>query len=161
MSSTDPLRAHLLKALDWGDAHVDFDAALKGLHADKRGVRPPGGAYSVWELLEHMRIAQHDILDFCVNPDYEQMSWPDDYWPSSPAPPSPHAWDDAVARIRRDRETLQQLVRDVPDLFAGIPHGSGQTYLREVLLVADHTAYHVGQLVLVRRLLGVWTTDAP
>jgi hypothetical protein len=161
MTDTEALRAHLVKLLDWHDAHADFEAAIAGIPPVARGRTPAGATHSPWQLVEHIRIAQHDILDFCVNPDYEQMSWPDDYWPSSPAPPSPHAWDDAVARIRRDRETLQQLVRDVPDLFAGIPHGSGQTYLREVLLVADHTAYHVGQLVLVRRLLGVWTTDAP
>jgi uncharacterized damage-inducible protein DinB len=157
MSSNDPLRAHLLKALEWGDAHVDFDAALKGLLPEKRGVRPPGGSYSVWELLEHMRIAQHDILDFCRNPDYAEMKWPDDYWPGSPAPASAAAWDGAVASFKEDREAMKALASDSTlDLFAKIPHGSGQTYLREVLLVVDHNAYHLGQIVAVRRQLSNW-----
>ena len=157
MSSTDPLRSHLLKALDWGDAHVDFDAALKGVPADRRGVRPPGGQYSVWELLEHMRIAQHDILDFCRNPHYVEKKWPDDYWPKNPAPPSAAAWDEAVATFKSDRDAMKVLTSDSTlDLFAKIPHGSGQTFLREVLLVVDHNAYHLGQIVAVRRQLSNW-----
>ena len=157
MSSNDPLRSHLLKALDWGEAHVDFDAALKGLPADKRGMRPPGGSYSVWELLEHMRIAQHDILDFCRNPSYVEKKWPDDYWPKSPAPASAAAWDDAVASFKADREAMKALTTDPTlDLFAKIPHGSGQTYLREVLLIVDHNAYHLGQIVAVRKQLSNW-----
>lgn len=157
MSSNDPLRSHLLKALDWGEAHVDFDAALKGLPADERGMRPPGGSYSVWELLEHMRIAQHDILDFCRNPSYVEKKWPDDYWPKSPAPASAAAWDDAVASFKADREAMKALTTDPTlDLFAKIPHGSGQTYLREVLLIVDHNAYHLGQIVAVRKQLSNW-----
>ena len=160
MTDKDALRAHLVTLLDWRDAHLEFEAAIAGIPPVARGRTPSGASHSPWQLLEHIRLAQHDILDFCVNPTYKERSWPDDYWPSSPAPPSAEAWDETVARIRRDREALQQLVRDTPDLLSPIPHGSGQTYLREVLLVADHTAYHVGQLVLVRRLLGVWITDA-
>jgi len=104
-----------------------------------------------------MRIAQHDILDFCVNRDYKEMSWPDDYWPMSPEPTSGSAWKESVEQFKRDRAALQRRARDSSiDLEARIPHGTGQTYLRELLLVADHTAYHLGELLVVRRLLGAW-----
>jgi hypothetical protein len=110
----------------------------------------------VWQLLEHVRLAQHDILDFCVNPDYREMRWPDDYWPA-PGPPSEEAWIESLVACRRDRDALIALARDPRiDLFARIPHGDGQTYLRELLLAADHAAYHVGQMVMVRQLLGIW-----
>jgi hypothetical protein len=113
--------------------------------------------YSAWQLLEHLRIAQHDILDFCRNPHYTEMKWPDDYWPSSPTPPSARAWNESIRQFRADRDGLRELALDRSiDLNAKIPHGSGQTYLREIVLVADHTAYHVGELVLLRRLLGAW-----
>lgn len=157
MSSNDPFRAHLLKVLDWHEAHVDFDAAVKGIPADRQGAVAPGSAYSPWQLLEHLRIAQHDILDFCRNPTYAEMKWPDDYWPTSPAPPTPNAWNESIGAFTRDREALKQLVADPQlDLFAKIPHGTGQTYLREVFLVIDHNAYHLGQLVAIRRQLGLW-----
>ena len=104
-----------------------------------------------------MRITQHDILDFCRNADYEEIKWPDDYWPASPEPPSPTAWDESISAFREDRAALEALALDESiDLFAKIPHGSGQTYLREILLVADHNAYHLGQLVAVRKQLGAW-----
>ena len=152
IASTDPLRAQLARLLDWQDAHATFDAAVAGLAPALRGVRPPDSPHSPWELVEHVRLTQHDILDFCRNPAYEEPSWPADYWPATPAPPTPAAWDECLAAVRRDREALARLAADpAVDLFATIPHGSGQTYLRELLLVADHTAYHVGQLVLVRR----------
>jgi uncharacterized damage-inducible protein DinB len=151
------LRAQLATYLDWREAHADFDAAVDGIPADKRGVAPAGLPHSPWQLLEHLRITQHDILDFCVNPQYREMKWPDDYWPASASPPSPQAWEKSVSAYRRDREAMQALARDTSiDLFATIPHGSGQTCLREILLVVDHAAYHVGQIVLVRRLLGIW-----
>ena len=112
--------------------------------------------YSPWQLLEHMRIAQHDIFDFCRNPNYVEMKWPDDYWPN-PEPPGADAWEKSVAAFRRDREALKQFFADPSlDLLAAIPHGTGQTYLREALLIADHNAYHLGQLVAVRRVLGNW-----
>lgn len=155
--ASDPLREQLIKCLDWDEAHVDFAAATKGIPADKRGVTPPGLPHSAWQLVEHLRIAQEDIYDFCVNPDYKEMKWPDDYWPA-PMPPTASAWDECLAAYRRDNDKMKALVRNQPDLFARIPHGSSphQTYLRAVLLVADHAGYHLGQLVLVRRQLGIW-----
>lgn len=157
MDSADALRSQLLKLLDWEDAHAGFDAVAAGIPPSHYGSVPPGLPHSPWQLLEHLRIAQYDILDFCRNPQYEELAWPDAYWPSSSSPPSPEAWEESVASFRRDREALKTLAADPDlDLFAAIPHGEGQTYLREVLLVADHTSYHVGQLILVRRLLGIW-----
>jgi hypothetical protein len=152
-------REHLAKLLSWEDAHVAFDAAVANLPPAVRGQAPAGLPYSPWQLVEHLRITQHDILEFCRNPAYVELSWPDDYWPSSSAPSSPAAWDDSVRRFQQDRAALQELARDPAiDLEARIPHGSGQTYLRELLLAADHAAYHVGELVVVRRLLGVWSS---
>ena len=151
------LRAHLGRILDWEDAHASFERAIEGLPARLRGVTPAGWAHSAWQLLEHLRICQHDILDFCRNPKYVEMAM-EDYWPPSAAPPSAKAWSASVAAVRRDRAALKKLAADgKTDLFARIPHGSGQTYLRELLLVADHNAYHVGQLVALRRALGSWS----
>ena len=157
MMAIDPLRQQLADALAWKDAHVDFEAAIEGIPVEKRGARPHGLPYSAWQLVEHVRIAQHDILDFCVNPDYEEMTWPDDYWPSSPEPPDAAAWDESVRQYKADRDEVARMATDPAiDLTATIPHGQGQTYAREVLLVLDHAAYHVGELVLLRRLLGIW-----
>jgi hypothetical protein len=152
------LRDQLARALGWGEAHLSLEDAVADLPAPLRGQAPAGLPYSPWQLLEHIRITQHDILDFCRNPKYREMKWPDDYWPRSPAPPSDSAWDDSVRRIRQDRAALEALARDAAvDLTARIPHGTGQTYLREILLVIDHTAYHLGELIVVRRLLGAWS----
>jgi uncharacterized damage-inducible protein DinB len=151
------LRELVAKLLAWEDAHVGFDAAVADLAPDHRGVRPAGVPWSAWQLVEHLRIAQEDILDFCRNPDYREMKWPDDYWPTSPEPPSTDAWTASLERFVADRRALQQLAADPSiNLGARIAHGSGQTYIRELLLVADHTSYHVGQLILLRRILGVW-----
>jgi len=153
------LRAQLRRILAWQDAHVGFEKSVEGLSPKLRGVRVVGFPHSAWELLEHMRITQHDILDFCRNPGYTEMTWPDDYWPKSAEPPSERAWDDSIAAFRDDRAALEALAADESiDLFATIPHGDGQTYLRELLLVADHNAYHLGQLVMVRQQLGAWGT---
>jgi hypothetical protein len=152
------LREHLGRLLAWEDAHAGFDSAVKDLPASHRATVPKGSPYSAWQLVEHLRITQHDILDFCVNPDYQEMAWPRDYWPASPEPPNGEAWDETVRQYQADRKKLQELAADPGvDLAAKIPHGTGQTYLRELLLVADHTSYHVGQLVLLRRLLGDWS----
>ena len=159
---TDALRDHLARLLDWDEAHVGFDRAIAGLPPDKRGARAVGVEHSPWQLLEHIRIAQEDILDFCVNAEYEHsMAWPDDYWPAQPAPPDDRAWTESVASYVRIREDLKRLAREVEDLAARVPTGKDkQTYLRAILLAADHAAYHVGQLVAVRRALGVWPADA-
>jgi len=152
------LRTHLRKLLDWEDAHVGFEAAVEGIPPALRGVVPQGLPYSLWQLLEHLRRTQRDIVEFCSNPAYVELTFPDDYWPASAAPPTAAAWDESIAGFRFDREVLEQLAANpAVDLFERIPHGTGQTYLRELLLVADHNAYHVAQLVMVRRCLGIWT----
>ncbi len=157
MEGTKELRSHLIRILDWEDAHVSFEAAIEGIPPDLRGVAPDGLPYSAWQLLEHLRRCQRDILEFCRNPGYMEVR-PDDYWPPSAAPPSASAWEESVTGFRKDREALKRLTAEsAVDLFERIPHGTGQTYLRELLLVADHNAYHVGQLVVVRRCLGVWS----
>jgi hypothetical protein len=157
MDPNQALRDHVRRLLDWRDAHADFDAAVKDMPPDRAGERAGGLPYSPWELLEHLRIAQRDILDFCRDPNYAEKKWPDDYWPDDPAPPTPDAWGESVAAFRADLEALKQLAADpAVDLFAKVPHGQGQTYLRELLLVAEHNAYHVGQMIVVRRLLGAW-----
>jgi hypothetical protein len=157
VSTDQALRAQLSKILGWEDAHVGFDAAVAGLAPAMRGAVAKGFPHSPWQLLEHIRRAQLDILDFCRNPSYKELSWPADYWPPSAGPPSDKAWEDSVAGVVRDRAALAALAEDASvDLFARIPHGTGQTYLRELLLVADHNAYHVGQLVAVRQALGAW-----
>jgi uncharacterized damage-inducible protein DinB len=154
----DPIRDHLVRLLDWEEAHVSFDKAVAGLPPAVRGVRPAGLDHSVWELVEHLRIAQADLLDFAVNAKYvHQRTWPDDYWPKTPAPADTAAWDASMAAYVADREAMQQFARDTPDLGALVPTGSGtQTCLRAILLVADHASYHVGQIVAVRRALGCW-----
>ena len=151
------MKAQLAKALDWGQAHADFDKAVKDFPAALRGRRVHGLPHSAWEILEHLRLAQHDILDFSRNPKYRELAWPDDYWPPTPAPPDEKAWDRSVAAFKRDRKTLQKMTVD-PGVNLGrkIPHGDGQTYLREILLVLNHNAYHVGELVQLRRLRGSW-----
>ena len=151
------LREQLIKLLSWQDAHVNFDDAVQGVPPEMQGVRSERLPYSLWELLEHMRVTQHDILDFCRDPAYEAPKWPDDYWPKNTMPPSPASWQESVAAFRADRDTLARFIADpLLDLYAKIPHGEGQTYLREVVLVADHSAYHLGEIVALRRLLGVW-----
>jgi len=151
------LRQHLVKLLKGGNAHVDFDSAVKNLPAKLRGMRPEGAEHSPWELLEHMRIAQWDILEFSLNPRHKSPEFPRGYWPRAAAPPNEKAWEKSVASFRKDLEAFCDLVTDeTTDLFARIPHGDGQTILWEALLAADHNSYHLGQLVLVRRLLGAW-----
>jgi uncharacterized damage-inducible protein DinB len=151
------LRAHLRRLLEWEDAHAGFDAAVEGLAPAARGKVPRGLPHSAWQLLEHMRLCQKDILDFCRDSGYVEPSSMDEYWPATPAPPSDAAWKKSLAAFRRDRRAMRALAEDPAiDLFAPVPQGTGQTFLRELLLVADHNAYHLGQLVLVRRLLGHW-----
>ncbi|AMY11992.1 DinB superfamily protein [Luteitalea pratensis] len=157
-SLTSALRAHLADVLEWEDAHVTFDKAVDGIPLASQGARADGFPHSPWELLEHMRLAQDDIVEFCNNAAYEHTkAWPGDYWPRTPAPPTATAWADSVAAYLQGREALKAIARTVEDLTQPVPTGSSrQTYLRAILLAADHTAYHVGQLVLVRRALGHW-----
>jgi hypothetical protein len=156
-ATSDAFRDHLVRVLDWEDARVGFTRAVDGIPRDKRGARAPGLEHSPWQLIEHIRLAQDDILDFCVNAKYEHtMKWPDDYWPQ-PEPASDTAWSDSLAAYARSLEGMKKVAREA-DLTATVPTGkAGQTYLRAILLTADHTSYHVGQLVLVRRALGIWT----
>jgi DinB superfamily len=160
MGSDKSLRKHLLELLDGGHAHLDFEKAVGGLRAALRGAKPPGLPHTPWRLVEHMRIAQWDILRFSVDPKHISPEFPDGYWPAGDTPHDKHAWDRSVAAFRADLQTMKDLVSN-PDteLFKPIPHGQGQTILREALLVADHNAYHLGQLVTVRRLLGAWSED--
>jgi uncharacterized damage-inducible protein DinB len=157
METDTMLRKQLADFLDWRSAHVGFDGAVKGIPPKLRGAVPPGFEHSAWQLVEHIRIAQHDILDFAVNARYKAKKWPDDYWPKSPQPENAAAWTRSIAGFRRDRRAMQRLATNPRiDLTAKIPHGTGQTYLRQFLLVADHTAHHLGQVIDVRRALGNW-----
>jgi DinB superfamily len=153
----DPLREQLVEQLKGGHAHVTFDDAVKDFPASLRGVKPQGAPHTAWQILEHIRIAQWDILEFSRDPKHVSPSWPEGYWPKREKPPSDVAWKRSVAAIRRDLVSMQKLVSNPKtDLYAEIPHGAGQTALREALLIADHNAYHIGQLVLIRRLAGAW-----
>ena len=157
MSAPDELREHLARLLSWSDAHVSFDDAVADLPASARGRVPNGLPYSPWQLVEHMRLTQADILEFCVSADYREKEWPKDYWPATPEPPDARAWSASIAQFKKDRRALAQLATDPGrDLLGRVPAGTGQTLLREIILAADHAAYHVGELVVVRRLLGHW-----
>ena len=153
------LRDELQKLLDGGQAHATFEAAVKGLPAKLRGVVPEGLPYSAWQIVEHIRIAQRDILNFSAPPTggYHPIKWPDDYWPKSPQPPTAHAWDQAIAEIHSDLKHFIALIENPSaDLYRSFRWGDGQNLLREALLIADHTAYHLGELIVLRRLLGAW-----
>ena len=155
--SSSAVRSIVASSLDWDQAHATFDAAVANLPGTLRGRRPANFPHSVWELVEHIRIAQDDLADFMERADYHQIKWPDDYWPKSPEPPSDAAWEESLAAIVRDREHIKEItMRPTIDFAAKIPWGTGQTYLRTILVAVDHTAYHVGQIVMVRRLLGAW-----
>jgi uncharacterized damage-inducible protein DinB len=158
MPATDTeLRQQVLNLLKGGNAHATFDDAVKNFPPELRGKTPKGAEHSAWQVLEHLRIAQWDILQFSRDPQHKSPDWPSGYWPAKAAPPDDKAWDKSVRAFRRDLKALSEMVADESiDLFARIPHGDGQTVLREALLAADHNAYHIGQLVLVRRLLGAW-----
>jgi DinB family protein len=160
MDAHQELRRHLVDLLKQSGAHIDFAAAVADLPAKLRGKKPPGVPHSPWRLIEHMRIAQWDIVEFCRNPRHVSPKFPVGYWPDSDAPPSPEAWNATIAAFESDLHSMCDLVADpATDLFTAIAHGEGQTILREALLVADHNAYHVGQLIVVRRALGAWPDD--
>jgi len=157
ISSETRLREHLVELLNGGSAHAAFNDVVKDMPEKLRGVKPEGLPHSAWMLLEHLRMAQWDILEFSRNAKYKAPKWPEEYWPSTEAPPSAAAWDKSVQQFRKDLKAMQDLVTNPKtDLYARIPWGDGQTILREALLVADHNAYHIGQLLDVRRLVGAW-----
>lgn len=157
-TSHSALREQVVYLLKGGGAHVHFMDALEGFSAGKRGIFAKGLPHTGWQLLEHARLAQWDILEFSRNPKHVSPNFPDGYWPKVPIPPSEKAWDDSVAMFQRDLEDMVRLVQNAhADLFAKIPHGQGQTILREALLLADHNSYHLGQLVDLRRALGEWS----
>ena len=158
MSNNQDWRAIVASSLDWEQAHSSLENVLKGLPSELRGKRPNGFAHSVWELLEHIRITQHDLLDFVQDPAYEEkLAWPKDYWPPAVAPSGDKAWNESIAAWRKDRMALERFTTDTKqDLTAKIPRGTGQTYLRTILVAVDHASYHLAQIVTVRRLLGAW-----
>ena len=151
------LREHVLYLLDGGGAHAKFDEIVADIPPQLLGQKPAKLPHSLWMLLEHLRMAQRDILDFSHNPEYVSPKWPEGYWPKTEAPSSPAAWTATVKQFRKDLKAMKDLLKDPQtDLFAKIPWGDGQTVLREALLLADHNAYHLGQMLDVRRLLGAW-----
>jgi len=151
------LRQQLVDLLKGGNAHASFEDAVPDIPANVRGKKPTDFPHSPWMLLEHMRIAQSDILEFSRTPQHVSPKWPQGYWPKTEAPPTSTSWDASIAKFRKDLKAMQDLVADPEtDLFARLPWGDGQNILREALLIADHNAYHLAQIVDVRRLLGVW-----
>lgn len=151
------LREQLVKFLRGGEAHADLKSVLDDFPVKARGVVPKGAEHSAWQQLEHIRIALHDLLDFSTNSHYEAMKWPDDYWPKEAAPKDSAAWDKSVRALKKDIADFEKLVGDPEsNLYATIPWGDGQTLLREVLLAGQHTSYHLGQIVLLRRMLDAW-----
>lgn len=157
MDMVQTLRDQLVKLLEGRGAHAGFDQAVTGLPAAQRGVKPHGSPHSAWDLLEHLRIAQWDMLEFSRDATHVSPAWPSGYWPKSHEPPDAYAWDKSVARFRADNEAMRKLVASpASDLFTPLAHGEGQTLLREALQMADHNAYHIGELVFLRRLLGAW-----
>ncbi len=157
MAESDALRQHLLDLLRGRNAHADFDASVLDFPSRLRGVKPPGAPHTAWQLLEHMRMAQWDILEFSRNAKHKSPPWPEGYWPKTEAPPKAASWNNSLRSFRADLKAMAKLVADKKtDLFAKIPHGTGQTILREAMLIADHNSYHLGQMVLLRRLLGTW-----
>jgi hypothetical protein len=160
MDKDQALRKNVVDLLQGGNGHLDFASAIADLPIKLRGAKPPGVPHSPWRLIEHMRIAQWDILEFSRKPRHVSPKFPDGYWPAEEAPPDAAAWDRTVAAFQIDLQAMCDLVNDpATDPFAQIPHGDGQTLLREAILIADHNAYHLGQLIIVRRALGAWPDD--
>jgi DinB superfamily len=157
MNPKDPVREQVVFLLQQGNAHIPFAEAIADFPPALRGVRPKDAAHSGWELLEHMRIAQWDIVEFCRSAKHVSPEWPSGYWPARSKPPSEDAWEESIAAFQKDLRTMVKLVSNPKtDLFARMAHGTGQNILREALVLADHNAYHLGQLVLVRQLVGAW-----
>jgi uncharacterized damage-inducible protein DinB len=157
MGSEKTLRSLLLEQLEGRNAHVDFNQAVQGLTFKQSGIRVEGIPHTIWELIEHIRIGQEDILEFCKNPDYNALDWPDDYWPERSKPESQEEFEKSVQAVQDGMAEMRELIRDPQtNLQHPFPHGDGQTLFREAMLIVDHNAYHIGQIVLIRRLLGSW-----
>lgn len=161
MPNDEAWKSIVASSLDWDQAHSRFDDVVKNLPANLRAKRPEGSPHSLWELVEHIRIVQHDLLDFCRNADYSHdLKWPDDYWPPPCDTITDEAWDFSLCEISSERDELKAFTTEPGrDLTAKIPHGTGQTYLRTILVALDHAAYHMGEFVAVRRSLGAWPAD--
>ena len=152
MDQSQALREHLLELLKGESAHISLEATVSDFPGEHINAQVDGSPHTAWQLLEHIRVAQSDILDFSTNSDYKEMKWPDDYWPKDEG--TPESWNESVQQTLGDLQSMRELVADEEtDLFARIPHGTGQTILREALLIADHNAYHVGQIMLIKRSL--------
>ncbi len=149
-----PLRKQLVDAMRGHHSHIDFDSAVENFPLDGRAAKPAGAPHSAWELLEHMRLAQHDILEFSRNPEHKSPKWPEEYWPKTEAPPDANAWDRSVKAFQNDARDLEKLIEArEQDLFRPFEHGDGQTLLREALLAATHNSYHLGQLMFVKKMV--------
>ena len=160
MPSDELIRNHLVWLLQGGDAHMTFMETISGFPLDRRGELFPNGSYSAWALLEHLRITQWDILDFITNSDYKYLQWPKDYWPAQDKQATPEDWHSTIAKFENDQKALVRIVEDPKtDLYSPIAHGTGKTILREVLLVADHNAYHIGEFAIMRQVMGTWPKD--
>lgn len=157
MGSKKSVRELLLEQLEGKNAHVDFDQAVQGLTYKQTGIKVERLPHTIWELIEHIRIGQADILEFCKNPDYEELDWPADYWPESHQPESEEELEASIKAVRDGLDEMREMIRKPEnDLRATLDHGSGQTLFREAMLIVDHNAYHIGQIVQIRRLLGSW-----
>jgi len=155
---SDSFRKELISHLTEGDAHAGYDAAVKDFPADLRGARPHDLPHSAYQLIEHLRIAQWDIVGYALNPKHKSPDFPDGYWPKSPEPPDSKAWDKSIASFRNDRKKLVAALAKA-DLLAPIPHANNQSLASKTILLIDHNSYHLGQLILLRRLLGAWPEE--
>jgi DinB superfamily len=157
-TKSNAFRKELVSLFTEENAHAGFDAAVKDFPADLRGARPPGLPHSAYQLVEHLRIAQWDIVEHALNPKHKSPNFPDGYWPKSPKPPNPKAWDKSISAFRADRKKLVVALKQY-DLLAAIPHANNQSLASKTILLIDHNAYHLGQLVLLRRLLNAWPEE--
>ena len=157
MSNQDRIRELLLEQMTGQNAHLGFKKSVEGLKFDELGLKHKGFDHSIWELVEHIRISQHDILEFSRNPGYESPDWPDGYWPEEKQPSDLEHWESSLKAIDQDYREMKKLIGDTEnDLLAPLPHGDGQTLFREAMLIVDHNAYHIGQIVQLRKALGIW-----
>lgn len=146
----------LVFLLQKGNAHVSFNEAIKNIPFEDLSKKPGNLPYSIWQIIGHIRITQKDILDFSANKNYKELNWPDDYWPNADAPKTEDEWKGCIKKISDDLDEFIQLLKNSDDIYKPFEHGSGQTLLREALLIADHTSHHTGEIIVLRRLLGNW-----